>query len=318
MKKIYTLFFTLLTVFYTSCNNSITVSIEEAPDVIKNLKGEKTIIIRGELNDENFYFLANSLRSENIRVNLDLSKATNAGDISFPDLSYCISLKKITLPQYLWIENDIFKECKFLEEVIIPDGITEIERFAFENCTSLKKVSIPPSIDEIGAMAFAGCTSLEEITIPHGVLGIANNVFNGCTSLKRISLPESLVTLDENAFCDCKSLVELKLPYSIDFFSVSICSGCDSLQSLVLPNWVSGGFCCLFGFAGKTLVDIIVYDKYVSSEQLSCVCEYFTDFKLYEVSGRENKKYFIELIRAYLRDSPSNISELYAKAILGE
>ena len=42
-------------------------------------------------------------------------------------------------------------------KVIIPDGITEIGRFAFSGCTSLQSIEIPNSVTEIGASAFQGC-----------------------------------------------------------------------------------------------------------------------------------------------------------------
>ena len=47
----------------------------------------------------------------------------------------------------------------------IPNGITEIGRFAFSGCTSLQSIEIPNSVTEIGYSAFGGCTSLQSIEI---------------------------------------------------------------------------------------------------------------------------------------------------------
>ena len=158
--------------------------------------------------------------------------------------------------------------------------------------------------------------------------------FEGCTSLKKISLPESLVKINERAFCNCKSLVELKLPNSLDFFSFSICTGCDSLKSLILPKWISEEFYCLFEFGGtldldtlkhdRNVVGILICSKNISAEQLSSHVSnrdrdvYKYSYELYKVSGREGREVFIDSLKDNLGTESSNISELYAKAILGE
>ena len=50
--------------------------------------------------------------------------------------------------------------------VTIPDGVTEIGKYAFNGfngCKSLTSVAIPPSVKAIGEDAFFGCSSLESI-----------------------------------------------------------------------------------------------------------------------------------------------------------
>ena len=48
-------------------------------------------------------------------------------------------------------------------DLIIPDGITEINNHAFYNCTSLTSIGIPDSVTTIGYWAFAWCTSLTDV-----------------------------------------------------------------------------------------------------------------------------------------------------------
>jgi hypothetical protein len=56
-----------------------------------------------------------------------------------------------------------------LREVVIPDGVTEIEPQAFSCCLNLEKVFIPNSISLIGDAVFYNCPKLKSILIPKGM-----------------------------------------------------------------------------------------------------------------------------------------------------
>ena len=81
-------------------------------------------------------------------------------------------------PYYLNIPQDIV-----ITDVIISNGITNLEGRVFMNCTTLKTVTISKSVTSIGESAFEGCTSLTSITIPDSVEYIGGYAFDGCTNL---------------------------------------------------------------------------------------------------------------------------------------
>ena len=57
------------------------------------------------------------------------------------------------------IENGVLRDYKGPGgDVTIPEGVTEIERWAFDGCTGLTSVTIPEGVTEIGYSAFYGCT----------------------------------------------------------------------------------------------------------------------------------------------------------------
>ena len=63
------------------------------------------------------------------------------------------------------IGDRAFKDSARVEEVIIPDTVTEIGKEAFRNC-SLRSIYIPDSVTKIGKDAFFLCTNLTHINIP--------------------------------------------------------------------------------------------------------------------------------------------------------
>ena len=77
----------------------------------------------------------------------------------------------------------IMKTRKYLEKVIIPDGIIEIPSDAFGNQSRLKCVNIPESVRHIREGAFQNCISLESLTIPDSIKDIEESAFEGCTNL---------------------------------------------------------------------------------------------------------------------------------------
>lgn len=80
---------------------------------------------------------------------------------------------------------------KMLEgDVVIPEGITELEWEAFER-RHLTGVTIPDSVTKIGEAAFSNCPYLKTVSIGKGLLEIGEAVFNGCSSLEEITVDQS-------------------------------------------------------------------------------------------------------------------------------
>lgn len=79
-----------------------------------------------------------------------------------------------------------------ITEIIIENGLEEIDERAFSQCKQLKKIVIPPSVKKIGSFAFAGCTSLEEVCLSEGLEELENTAFNWCHSLRELKLPSTL------------------------------------------------------------------------------------------------------------------------------
>ncbi|MFI3253584.1 MAG: leucine-rich repeat protein [Eubacteriales bacterium] len=60
-----------------------------------------------------------------------------------------------------------FIEAKF-QEIILPDGLLEIDERGFWDCSNLKKITIPSSVKVLVQDAFTECKNLEEVVVSSG------------------------------------------------------------------------------------------------------------------------------------------------------
>ena len=70
-----------------------------------------------------------------------------------------------------------FLECKGLQTVSIPSGLTKISKQAFFGCSSLQNVTLPASLTEIGYQAFRDCDALTSITFPDNLEKLGEQAF---------------------------------------------------------------------------------------------------------------------------------------------
>ena len=152
----------------------------------------------------------------------------------------CGSLETVVLPTNLddfsgWC---IFRNCRNLKNIAIPENVTEIPNGAFINCSSLAAITIPQGVSEIGSNAFYGCSSLTSIEIPEGVEYLYEQVFYGCTALESVKLPQNLLQIGNNCFYRCSSLENVTIPEGVTTIGNSAFYGCN-LNALTLPSTVT-------------------------------------------------------------------------------
>lgn len=80
-----------------------------------------------------------------------------------------------------------------LTNVVIPDTVKSIGRYAFSGCNGITSLELPEGLTSIEDEAFAGCTNLASINLPSTLLTIGNGAFEG-TVLSGLKLSESVWT----------------------------------------------------------------------------------------------------------------------------
>lgn len=63
------------------------------------------------------------------------------------------------------IDEDAFKQCSQMTEVVIPDNVRNIYEYAFGECTALKNVYIGKGLTFIDEDAFEDCSALRDFTV---------------------------------------------------------------------------------------------------------------------------------------------------------
>ena len=90
-------------------------------------------------------------------------------------------------------------------DLVIPDGITEIQEDLFSGCNSIVSVTIPDGVTSVGDSAFSGCDALATVAISDSVTSIGQHAFSGC-ALTSVTIPDSATYIGWSCFSDCENL----------------------------------------------------------------------------------------------------------------
>ena len=180
--------------------------------------------------------------------------------------SFIAGIEEVEIPDTVTeIGNYAFHNFRKLKKINIPNSVNRIGLGAFLLCESLVSVTIPNSVTSIGEYAFDGCSSLTSITIPDSVTSIGSSAFNGCSSLTNITIPESVTSIGAGIFCYCKSLASITIPNSVTSIGGDAFDGCSSLTNITIPDSVAS--IGIRAFKGcSSLTNITIPDNVTSIE----------------------------------------------------
>lgn len=200
-------------------------------------------------------FAANPIKSIEIPV-----KVSEIGSYAFYD---CDRLVTVCLPAEVGKVGDyVFGECESLTTIdFAMTKIEKIEGFSFFNCEVLQEVRLPESLTDICDSAFAGCTALKNINLPEGLRQIGDNAFLGC-GLEQISIGRSVRRIGDFAFAHCQSLQSVEAAGELIDYGRGAFFYCPSLQTMSLVASTIPDY----AFAGSRLLT-------VSSEMMSATKE---------------------------------------------
>ena len=133
------------------------------------------------------------------------------------------------------IVNGVLKEFKNydLEEVIIPNGVVEIEPFAFSHKKKITSIFIPNTVTRIGCFAFLGCESLKKVVLSNSITTIEKSTFEECVSLMDITIPKRVTNIEECAFEHCCSLLSINIPAGMAHIGENAFKDCFRLVEVI-------------------------------------------------------------------------------------
>lgn len=89
------------------------------------------------------------------------------------------------------------------ERFVMPDSVTDVERYAFWGCSDLEDVVLSAGLYMIPEYAFSNCKDLRSVSIPYSVRKIGAKAFENCERLGNVDIPASVTTIHETAFDGC-------------------------------------------------------------------------------------------------------------------
>lgn len=140
------------------------------------------------------------------------------------------------------IRRSFFYRCENLKQITLPSTLKHIEAFAFYGCESLEWVNLSQcsQLERIDEFAFANCSNLQQLTLPSSIMRLGPAVFMECKSLRILRFSETtLLNIIPEHFCmDCVALVDVVLPPLTSMIETSAFRNCTNLLSLGIPSQV--------------------------------------------------------------------------------
>ena len=238
----------LQTIIFRQLGTCTEVHVETKGELENELAGYdyaniESLKITGVLNDVDFLFIYHMMPK--LR-DLDIS------DVNITTLPTRVfynskNIENLILSKTLsTIDTEAFYNSA-LKSVIVPNGVTTIEKCAFQNCSELKDVTFQEDSQlrtiEGGYSygAFYGCTSLTSIEIPASVQTIGAATFQGCSRLADVKFEEgSKLSAIEGyccgygcygAFLGCP-LITIDIPASVQTIGEAAFQECTKLATV--------------------------------------------------------------------------------------
>lgn len=163
------------------------------------------------------------------------SNVINPGDgKSYPvtrirqDITGYSKIVNLVIPEGVTqVDNSAFFGCKKLKTVKIGNGVKELDS-AFANCSALTTVELPSTLETLFG-TFEGCSSLQQINLPNGLKEIGGF---GKSGIKEITLPESVTKIYKYAFSNCKDLEKVNLNSNVSELEKKVFFGCEKLKTI--------------------------------------------------------------------------------------
>ena len=127
------------------------------------------------------------------------------------------------------IAEGAFAGNHFIQNVTLPDTVTEIGKEAFADCAALETVTAAHA-SAVGERAFADDAALRTVTLSDPLTELGAGAFSGCASLTELSAA-GIAEIPADCFADCGSLKTVSAP-DASVFGDGAFRGCASLTAL--------------------------------------------------------------------------------------
>ena len=176
----------------------------ESAGIYYNITGNNTVEVTYSDRNNNTYSGSISV-PETVTNNGTEYSVTKIGEYAFQGSA----VTSVSMPECITsIGQYACNECGSLETVVLPTNLDDFSGWCiFRNCRNLKNIAIPENVTEIPNGTFSDCDKLENISLPVSVKQIEMHAFAG-SGLKTIKLFGEVTSIKEYAFADCRFLTD--------------------------------------------------------------------------------------------------------------
>lgn len=175
---------------------------------------------------------------------------------------WCMIDFKNELSNPLYHAHHLYLNKKEIKELVIPEGITEIKRYAFIGGSNITSLDCPNGVTKIGSGAFYGCTTLAIIDLPESLISIGSDAFQNCSSIEELNIPDGNTEIGQSAFQNCSSMEKLKLSNNLQIIDQKAFKDCSKLRSISIPPTVELIFQNAFSFTSSDDVVFFMNPEY--------------------------------------------------------
>lgn len=102
--------------------------------------------------------------------------------------------------------DQLYVNNKPIKNLVIPDGVKSISKFAFYGCHEFDSVVLPDSLEKLGNFAFGNCKQITSIRLPKRLRQVGGGAFAYCRKLEEVIITNKWVEIGESSFYDCPAL----------------------------------------------------------------------------------------------------------------
>ena len=92
-------------------------------------------------------------------------------------------------PNVTEVEDGAFKDCLYLKNIVLNEGLLKIGNHSFQGCTLLQSINLPATLKHIGVCAFQSCTCLVEVVFNDRLNKIGENASGAAHHWKKLFFP---------------------------------------------------------------------------------------------------------------------------------
>lgn len=185
------------------------------------------------------------------------------------------------------IARETFRSFTYLESVVLPDSITQIESQAFAYCSNLQYIRAR-SVTRLGTSAFDGCSNLKEFdgyNLTHldscafrgceplqflylkNVTYIGGNAFNGAGGVQVVEL-DNIETIQQDAFNN-SNVREAIIPNATTISNYGF-GNCTSLEKVSIPLVTTLKSACFYGCTSLKEISADSVNSFIMQNFTNC------------------------------------------------